>query len=218
MYIAVLCSGRMQISRIKESIAHFQALRASLAPHTVMFFFSLNADITSAAYVSEFCAALEIPETECVRIIRNEYPPEIFTLRRSRCSRYENVWSMYTHNQGAFRLMEAYEQAHALRFDVVVKYRTDIVCDTPLPLPSPLDEGVLYIPAGADWGGLNDQIALGSRETMRVYCNCVDAIIPMCTDEGVIWNPEILLCAYVQRVQLPVERFVFPYKLHRNRH
>jgi hypothetical protein len=77
---------------------------------------------------------------------------------------------------------------------------------------------VLYVPQGADWGGLNDQIALGSRETMRVYCDCVDAIIPMCQQEGVTWHPETLLRAYIARIKLPVERFAFPYQLHRNRH
>ena len=210
MYIAILCSGRIQSPNLADSLAHFQALRAAMAPHTVAFFFSLNADITNEADVSAFCTPLEIPAAECVRVAQNEYPNGIHA---------RNVWSMYAHNQGAFRLMEAYEQAHALRFDVVVKYRTDIVCDTPLPLPSPLDEGVLYIPAGADWGGLNDQIALGSRETMRVYCDCVDALMELHQHENVRWHPETLLRAYVQRrTSLAVRRFPFPYDLWKNRH
>lgn len=213
MHIAILCSGRIQSPNLADSVAHFQALRASLVPHNVAFFFSLNAEITTNADVSAFCTALNIREEDCVSVTANTYP------NVQNVSRLQSVWSMYTHNQGAFRVMEAYERVHSLRFDAVVKYRTDIVSDTPPPLPSPLEEGVLYVPQGFDWGGLNDQIAMGSRETMRVYCDCVNALVDLHTTERIRWHPETLLLAYIQRrTKLTVRRFPFPYQLWKNKY
>lgn len=213
MHIAILCSGRIQAPSMPDTISHFQHLRQAMAPASVTFFFSLNQAITDLSYVTTFCDALHISREECVSVTPTHTPPIIYTFRKAPETKYDNVWSMYTHNQRAFQLMEAYEQKHGARFDTVIKYRADLASATPLALPSSLlQPQTVYIPEVEDWGGVNDQIALGHRDSMKQYCDAIDNIIPMC-QAGTLYHPETLLLAHLRTIHMCIQRFPFRYQL-----
>jgi hypothetical protein len=80
---------------------------------------------------------------------------------------------MYFHNLKAFEMMQSYEIKNNISFDIVIKYRIDVLPNQVseqlfdnVPLQNLLQDSV-YIPCEFDWLGLNDQIAIGSRTVMQ---------------------------------------------------
>jgi hypothetical protein len=217
MNIAIFFSGRLHTSSHTESFQHFIDLKNSLSNCNLHFFASLNQEITKKEFVESFCKNVSIPfDEEHFTIFPTACPEIIYKQRTDFKVRYYPVWSMYTHNQSAFRLIETFEQKHNLKFDLVIKYRPDIYSQTPIHIPYPIEPNTIYVPTGSDWGGLNDQIGLGDRDTMKKYCDCIDHILDLCK-KGVIYNPEILLKEYIESISVNVKRFHFPYLLFKNR-
>lgn len=228
MRIAILCSGRLQarpprtVPDLESSVAHFCALRsaliASVRTEEVTFFFSLNEGADDEEYVSKFCTALQIPDA-CVRVSSVTVPEEVYRVEKAHETSIPNSWSMFVHNQRAFGLMEDRERDRGTTFDLVLKYRADILPLNfgslyDLPLRSALNGKSIYIPSGNDWrNGINDQVALGSRAVMKLYCDCVDRILDLCA-QGTTYHPETLLSAHLHSIpELKIERFEFRYLL-----
>lgn len=127
-----------------------------------------------------------------------------------------NIMSMYWHNKKAFEMISSDTAA----YDYVIKWRADIVLQSSLILPTPIqlssNTNTIYIPNGKDWGGLNDQIAAGSYAAMKEYCALIDHI-------DVLWpvrHPERLLKKYLTSVVTPapiIERLRFKWALHADR-
>lgn len=217
MNIAIFFSGRLHTSSHTESFQHLLELKKSLSGNNLHFFLSLNQEITDLVFVQSFCNTLSIPfDEEHFTVLPFTYPTDIYQFRKAIETSYHNVWSMYTHNQSAFRLIETFEQKHNLKFDLVIKYRPDIYSQTSIHIPYPLEPNTIYIPTGSDWGGLNDQIGLGDRDTMKKYCDCIDHILDLCK-KGVLYHPETLLKKYIESISVNVKRFHFPYLLFKNR-
>ena len=121
-----------------------------------------------------------------------------------------NILSMFWHNKRAFDLLES------TNWDYVIKWRADIVMTSQLELPIELEPNAVYLPIGKDWGGLNDQIAVGTREVMQIYCKLIDHI-----DE--LWpvrHPERLLKEYLCTFapHMKIYRLRFRWDLHPDRY
>lgn len=123
---------------------------------------------------------------------------------------------MYTHNKKAFQIMKDYENKNHISFDIVIKYRGDIISKNPMPLPL-LEENTVYIPNDHDWGGVNDQIAIGTKESMEIYCNCIDNIPNLCYSGKSDYHPETLLLNHLKESKLNISRFDFEYSLYRSK-
>lgn len=151
-----------------------------------------------------------------IKSIRFDTPPPLPEAIAARArynmdeTRKQNTWAMFYHRARVFDLVPSDTEC-------VVSFRADIVEETPLPL-DPVEPGVLYVPEGEDHNGLNDQIAYGSYETMRVYSELFDAIPTLVLQDGVEFHPETLLAAHVQRQGLRVHRFPYRWSLHWARH
>jgi hypothetical protein len=128
---------------------------------------------------------------------------------------------MYAHNRKAFVLMEAEESRRGRPFGVVIKYRADLREAAPGQYARlgaiaihTARYGGLFIPAGYDWGGVNDQVAVGGRAEMATYCACSDSILALCS-RGVLFHPETLLMHHLQATGVLVDRFAFAYQIWR---
>jgi hypothetical protein len=122
-----------------------------------------------------------------------------------------NVYSMYYHNKRCTEMITSYSHT----FDVVVKYRPDLENRQVMPIVDVVEEDTLYVPCGADYGGLNDQVAYGSMDVMTRYGTCVDHI-PEYVSGGSAFHPETLLKKHVQYTCKfkNVVRFPWTYAIH----
>lgn len=125
-----------------------------------------------------------------------------------------NTASMYYHNSRALEIaMKEFPEA-----EVVVKYRSDVVSSHTFPhAEGALDEKTIYLPNGNDYGGVNDQLAYGTPESMAVYCSLYDKIEEYVRN-GVPYHPETLLSHHLRSNAIQTKRFDFAYGLEPSRH
>lgn len=189
-------------------------------------FISLNEAAHDADYLAAFCEGLGIDAERHTAVSPTAAPPELHHVPRNPFSSLERCWSMFVHNLRAFELMEAEEARRGAAFDVVIKYRADLQEMAPgqgkrlagvvsaAVNGGKAAERTIWVPHHYDYGGLNDQVALGLRPAMAQYCACVRAIGDMCR-AGVLYHPETLLANHVRLCRLEVVRFEFAYVLWR---
>jgi hypothetical protein len=77
-------------------------------------------------------------------------------------------------------------------------------------------DDTVWVPQGSDWGGLNDQFAMGSYYAMEKYMLLYPEVEPLL--DGLMvsigyYGPEPLMQSHIERVGLRVERFPLNYRL-----
>lgn len=207
-YIAIFLPGRItssQFRSVSDNLLQFTK------HYNVVFFVSVNKSANDDHYNKKLFDKLDVNSGN-VNIEVTKEPVELRNYSKKLESSYENCYSMFYHNKRCYDLLDAYQKSSGIQFHAVVKYRGDISSPELMHIiDNPLDDTV-YIPEGADWGGVNDQVAYGTPESMRKYCNCVNKILEYCAN-GVIFHPETLLQHHLIQSHLRVQRFSYIYKL-----
>lgn len=72
------------------------------------------------------------------------------------------------------RMRQAYENAHGIRYDLVLRGRPDLHFESPLPAPASLDLNYIYVPDFHMYEGCNDRLAIGNPDNMTIYMNKFD--------------------------------------------
>lgn len=222
--VAILLGGRIVTSSETRDKVLEHLLAYKKRYPFVYFFISINEHVHDEEFMQWFCAHLGIP-AECVQIKKTEEPLEVYEYMRRPETRVSNVYSMFYHTNQCMHMARAYSKKYDLTFDVVMKYRADIVPfarsddvadNTIIRFAYPANDKTVYVPEGNDWlGGLNDQIAYGNMQSMKTYCDCVNHIIPICS-RGVIYHPETILRILLQCIfQFDIKRFEYSYKIER---
>ena len=115
---------------------------------------------------------------------------------------------MWYHYYKNYEKIKQYSLKHNIVFDIILNYRADINSnDGIIELQKP-ENNEIYIPDGDDWGGINALIAYGNPEIMSIYCNIVNDLEQLCKD-GIIFHPETLLKAYLEKNKINVKRFKY---------
>lgn len=144
---------------------------------------------------------------------------KLYIHKRPETSVY-NTYSQFFNNLQAFKLIKSHQEKHSFKYDVVMKYRSDMVAGSfaleHIDLSS-IKPNVLYVPKGNDNCGLNDLVGLGNFETMEKYSSLYDSIEKYLIDQEVVCNPEIILSHHIKMLELSIERFSFDLTLHRDR-
>jgi hypothetical protein len=111
-------------------------------------------------------------------------------------------YSIYQSNS----LKRKYEISNNMKFDKVVRVRFDSNFEGKLLNLNNFNFSLL-IPDGNDWnGGINDQFAIGSSESMDIYCdlyNCFSMVKHM------PYHPESMLREYLKIRNIEISRFDF---------
>jgi hypothetical protein len=115
-----------------------------------------------------------------------------------------SVLSMHYNRKRAFDMIQDKpNRVISTRFDMYINDNIHI-CD-------PCEDKTIYVPAGEDHGGLNDRLAYGNYESMKIYCHLYDYIHTLSHPE---LHPETILKEYVDITGLNVVRFPSPMKLY----
>jgi 2-polyprenyl-3-methyl-5-hydroxy-6-metoxy-1,4-benzoquinol methylase len=124
------------------------------------------------------------------------------------------IISMFYKVEHCNSLRKEYEAETGVKYDVVIKFRTDIFVEEPIPISQAYDLNKLYLPAEGNYGGINDQIAWGSPEIMDKYASLYSNLEGL-LKAGSYFNPEKLMQSNVERLKIPVNRVHFKYLIKR---
>jgi hypothetical protein len=207
MQIALFFSGKV-VNITKE---HLSDIKKRYNP---VCFASINVDVPTSD-INEFLTFMNI-SPDCVCFEQVQVPDDIKNHRKaSKDVNVNNVYGMFYHNKQCIELIKAYQERTNTRFNCIIKYRSDINNSSEFLLEEPIKENTVYIPKGSDWiGGINDQIAYGSFDTMMKYTNVIDCIKTYIS-QGINIHPEILLAWHIKMCFLSINRFNFVYKITR---
>ena len=211
MRIAILFSGRIQ--RYKE---HYHNILFAIGQdHEVDFFLSHSPECIEP--LDDFIELYK-PKTA------NNNPIHYLDATQYKChpeSNSHNMMCMWVNRKRVFEDMRLYMVLNNIWYDLVISTRLDLWCYqlldyTTLLDPTKMTHKDIFVPEGQDWGGLNDQMAIGNfyamEQYMTLYDHMKDIIERVMITNGT-YGPEPVLSTHVEMVGLKVHRFPLEYRL-----
>lgn len=163
MRVAILLAGRIKgWEYTKESLKSLQE------KYNAVFFVSLNQDSADES-TNTFCEYFNLSPEQIVYIPTQT--PEKYRQFRTDGSEH-NFYSQWFHVRSAFDLCRNYCIRNNTMFDVVMKYRSEIIPETILEI-SDIQPKRFYCPAHPAYQ-TNDQMAYGDFEMMEAYSSLVN--------------------------------------------
>jgi hypothetical protein len=196
MKIAILFSGR-----IYKFGNHYNNIMENIVQdHDADFFLSHSPELDED--LDAFCD-LYSP----VAISNDPIPEFDFTKYNLDLSfiRPTNIFQMYYNRKRVFNLLKTHIENTGTKYDIIISHRFDVFCFDKLDLE--LYKSGLYIPDDKNGKGVNDQFALGSYESMEVYMNVIDNMIPY-IDSGTEFVSEAILGRHLRDYRI----LRFPFK------
>lgn len=224
--IAVYFSGR--INKYEHSLEFLKHLQNK---YQVDYFCSLNIHEMDE-YHATFIEQLQIKHfffQEHSDVYQTDWFERFRRLPRS-AGEHPHAWykisSSFYNNKKAFELIENCQEEN--KYDIIVKYRADIVPHQDLVFPDSIEPNTVYIPNGEDhtyhsddpyyhFEGINDWLAYGDFESMKIYSNVYDKVDEYCSN-GRPYHPESLRLYHLEMNHLKIERFPFHFWVHPDRH
>ena len=213
MNAAIYFSGRIKNTTVFEQhLNYISKVRDDIVSkgYSVTLFCSLNENDKNEECLNKFIDKFSVTP-ECINLEETRNPEELFMYKKAHETNIYNTYSMYYHNYKCMTLIEKYSKQHNITFNLVIKLRSDLQSKSPFLIEDTINEKSIYIPNGNDWGGINDQIAYGDFESMKIYSNCVHYIPHMC-ETGTRFHPETLLNTYLLK-RLNIYRYNYSYGL-----
>ena len=133
----------------------------------------------------------------------------------------DNVLSMYYNHYLNSQYLKTfdtkYKNVFYNRFDLFISNSKDYdilrsICNQDIP------DDVIYIPTNFDFGGINDQMAIGNIQTMIKYLSLFESISHYINYDKIMFHPETLLKHHLITKKIQVKRFSLNYYLHKSRH
>lgn len=143
-------------------------------------------------------------------------------------SKPKNVLSMWINRLRVFQEMRNYMIKTDTWYDLVIHARIDAWYDEPLIIPDIIGDRDVFVPNGYDWGGLNDQFAMGSYYSMESYMTLFDDVQNVLDHVTIpdleihenrnmprtyYYGPEPCLKKHLELQGILVHRFPFRYRL-----
>lgn len=216
--IAIYFAGR-----IKTYEDQLKQLQSMISHYRMDVFCSINGECDD--YHRNFMNDLHVKGSffeDHVTVYRSEWK-DIFHRLPTQSDRdaYKLSSSLY-HNKKAMELIENHQVKNNFVYDIVLKYRADIISQDIIRLLGEISIGTVYIPDCYGWDfydqpGINDHIAYGSFDVMKVYSDVFSNVEDYCRN-GRGYHPESLLLHHLRTKNIKIERFPFEYTHNTNRH
>lgn len=124
---------------------------------------------------------------------------------------FHNMTCHFINKNRVIGLLETHLKQTDIKYDCVVSIRVDLFFRGKLNYDG-IEENTVYIPKTGDWvGGINDQLAYGTFQTMRKYMDIFNTSIKLLEKQVVIPHPENLNRANIEYYKLNVSRFEIEY-------
>jgi len=213
--LAILLCGRIKgYTNVEQYLLNLKR------KYNATIFCSLNKKIKSD-YINKFCSRFGINDEqlnlEPTKTHEHIYSNLTLCADEMNIVDRERTYSQYFHKYKCFKLLKSYQLKHSVNFDCVLFFRADIDSSEEFKIRRP-EPNTIYIPEGKDYYGLNDQIAYGDFEAMRLYSDGVVFLSKVCLQLGILKFPysinENLMKRHIENTKCRVERFPYNYELH----
>jgi hypothetical protein len=208
MKIAILFSGRIA----KFDVHYENIINNIVQSHDADFFLSRAPDLPNETdeQVEEF------KELYCPKAVQNTahtFSTDYSGLVLHPQTNMHNFMSMWFNRRRVFQMMMDYANETNTIYDMVISLRLDSLNEEPLDYGRMvLAENTVYVPENYDWGGLNDQMAIGNVSSMAIYMMLFDDIWNLMRRQPA-FGPETILLAHLLNNSIHISRFPFQYKL-----
>jgi hypothetical protein len=136
-------------------------------------------------------------------------------------SNSHNMMCMWVNRKRVFEDMCKYMQENDVWYDLIISTRLDLWCYQCLDYTNVLNPDRMtfkdiYVPESQDWGGLNDQMAVGTFYAMETYMTLYDnmkEIIERLMITNGTYGPEPVLKTHMDMSAMRVHRFPLDYRL-----
>jgi len=122
--------------------------------------------------------------------------------------------SMFYKIEACNTLKKEYEQEKGMTYDCVIRFRSDLNIEAPLPIGPHTDLTALHVPVYGNYGGINDQLAFGNSAVMDSYSSLYSNIENL-INAGANLNPEKILMAQINYHNLPIIKDYMKYTIRR---
>ena len=207
MKIAVIFSGR--IKSYEQQLEYLMNLQNKF---NLDFYCSINQENIDL-YHQNFLNLFKVKE---YNFEKSEYNEEWNKYNSKYCVNKKNTVSRFYNDYKCFKLIEQYQYENNFKYDIILKFRADIVSTNEFNFIENIEKNTIYIPNEYDHCGLNDQIAYGNFDTMKIYCDIYNQIENLCK-EGVDFHPESLVLNQILKNNIRIIRFNYYYHLNNNR-
>ena len=219
--VAILFAGR-----VKTYEYVYNKLEAIKLKYNPVAFCSINETATTG-YINNFCDMFNIKEAQLnieQTILPNWISDFVFE-NHIQTMNPLNMYSMFYHQNKAFKLLEKYQNDNNMIFDIVLYYRADLDSTDTLVLNTPTDNTV-YIPSERDYFGVNDRMAYGNYLTMKKYCSVVEKMETIVIKENIInnneyysnlLNPEMILLHHLMNEKVNINKIDYNTDLYKFR-
>jgi len=200
MRIAVLVYGRLA-----RCVEHYENTIQSIGTeHAVDFFASSD----NSENIDEFVKTYKPVSYTNDRI---EYTCDMGKYPMPHLVWIDNMTRHFINKSRVLALLEK----HDAKYDVVISLRIDCVFNNKFNFDD-IKENTIYIPDGGNWcGGINDQIAYGKMEVMKMY-NSIFPNALVLLDKGLsVAHPENLTLANIRYHNLEIARVPLSYSIQR---
>jgi hypothetical protein len=191
----------------------------------IIFFVSLNQSkekTETDGFFKKFRDELDIRSPDQFNI--EETPVELSQELKDAINPFKNnipnICSMYYHNKRCFDLIEKFCVKYNHKFDVVIRFRSDININSDLDLHE-IEKNTVYVP-NCRWKetdtSIDDCIAFGDFDTMKKYSNVYDNILYYCLHENASIHPETIIKYHLVKNNIQIKHTPFKYNLSQTRH
>ncbi len=130
---------------------------------------------------------------------------------------------MYYHNKRCFDLIESFCAKYNHTFDTVIRFRADLNIQSNLDIleKMPFKKNTVYVPT-CRWKinekDMDDMVAFGDYESMKVYSDLASNIVRYCVHEKYIIHPESLIKYHLDSQKINIEPSDFTFVMYTSRH
>lgn len=139
--------------------------------------------------------------------------PIMTTKNHEKLRGIQAVLSMFYKIKSCNNLKSAYEKKYNFLYDVVIRFRPDILLYDKLTVEK---SDHIIIPKFSNFGGLNDQIAIGSSKNTDIYSSLYDHITTYLTEDKTNYlcmKPEYFVKYHLNKYNIPITHQYINYAL-----
>lgn len=206
MRIAVLVYGR-----INKCAEHYENIIESIGKENKIDFF-LSSDNAPNEQLHTF---IELYKPVAYNNDRIEYDCDLSKYPGKRDeTNLHNMICHFINKARVFSLLENSIEKQSISYDAVLSLRVDLVFHTRFNFKS-MEDDVIYIPSDFDFipFAINDQIAYGTINVMKKYCEIFYNVIPILEGHASIPHPESLTYANLCFNEVNVRRVRLSYHI-----
>lgn len=213
---------RIQLDKHRYDFSFLKTLKQYYEDQNinVYLFTSLSKECEIPFITNDFIKTFDISNSQ-INIEDVICPSIIYNFSKRPETNYENTYKMFYHNYKCYELIEKYSKNNDVIFDVLMKWRTDIIIDN-IRITNFLKKTIehflsfkndsLFVPSQDLFWGISDQLAYGNLVCMKNYCLVITNLIKLCNN-GCIYHPETLLYANCVNSNITINKFDLSYRL-----